>query len=71
MIQSLKCFFWKHDYEMDYKFSDNMQKIKCHHCNKKFAINHDLRAILPWDIDFEDMVKLLHEDKYSDYVSKK
>ena len=56
---------------MDYKFSDNMQKIKCRHCNKKFAINHDLRAILPWDSDFEDMVKIIHDDVYQDYISKK
>ena len=45
---SLNYFFHKNVVSVKY-LSDNVQLIKCLDCDKMFAINHDVRLILPWE----------------------
>ena len=54
---NIKCKIFGHKYKVEKQFKFNCQKLTCTRCNKKFAINHNLQIILPWDKEFE----MLHE----------
>ena len=72
MINKIKCFiqkikcsmpfslnhFWHKNVFVVRNLSDQSQLIQCRDCGKKFAINHDVEAILPWE-DVEPFYTLL------------
>ena len=43
----------RHDFVHMAALSDSSQKLGCKRCKKMFAINHSVRAILPWDYELE------------------
>jgi len=55
LIQKLKCAmpfsfsYFLHKPEIVRQLSPQSQLIKCQACGKLFAINHDVRVILPWE----------------------
>ena len=55
-------FFSKHDYRLVKKYDNNVQKLQCTKCNKYFGINHDVKAVLPWDNDLQDMMDLCYPE---------
>lgn len=55
MIQRVKCKipFSPHNFHhaplvVERQLYGNCQLIRCESCGKRFAINHSVRAILPW-----------------------
>ena len=64
-IQKLKCsvpfnftYFGHKNLTVVRRLSEQAQLIECPDCHRRFAINHDVRVILPW----ED-VRSFYEDK--------
>ena len=41
--------FWHKNVFVVRELSAQSQLIQCKDCGKKFAINHDVKAILPWE----------------------
>ena len=52
--------FGNHKYRLLKKFDNNVSKIECGRCKKQFGINHDVRAVLPWDKELEDMMNICY-----------
>ncbi len=63
-MKKLKCFLFGHKYAPDIWYDDNCQKIKCTRCDKRFGINHSVRAILEWDQELENTMKLIYPEKF-------
>ena len=63
LLKKIKCWVFGHQYRLEKKYSNNVQKLNCKRCGEKFGINHDVRAVLPWDQELEDLMKLIHPDK--------
>ena len=49
--------FWHGDLRIVRKLSKQSELIECLSCGRMFAINHDVRAILPWE-----SVRTFYED---------
>ena len=56
IIQKVKCsmpfslnHFWHKNVFVVRELSAQSQLIQCRDCGQKFAINHDVQAILPWE----------------------
>jgi hypothetical protein len=64
-LNKLKCKLFGHKYEPEIWFDYNVQKIRCRRCHKKFGINHDVQAIIPWDTELENVMKLCYPEKFS------
>ena len=60
-MKRIKCFFGKHSYYTIEKVTTNTEKLGCRNCDKHFAMNHDVMAVVPWDIDFDRLRALLKE----------
>lgn len=58
-MKRIKCFFGKHSFYIIEKMSINTDKIGCCNCGKQFAMNHDVKAIVPWDSDFDHAYAIL------------
>lgn len=56
-INKLICFLIHHKYEKHQPLSRDSDMIICNRCQSKWAMNHSLKIILPWDSDLEDMYK--------------
>ena len=54
--------FGKHNYRLVKKYDNNVQKLKCTKCNKYFGINHNVKAVLPWDNELQDMMDLCYPE---------
>jgi hypothetical protein len=53
----LKCkFLYKHDYILEKKYNEDILKLHCKKCQKKFGVNLSSSLIFAWD---EDMMFLL------------
>lgn len=57
-MKKVLCKILGHKYAIEKKYKFNCQKLTCTRCNSKFAINHNVEIILPWDKEFE----ALHEN---------
>jgi len=60
-MKRIKCFFGKHSFYTIEKVSTNTDKLGCHNCGKKFAINYNVNVAVPWDSDFDDLYELIKE----------
>jgi len=56
IIQKIRCSlpfslnrFWHKNIVVVRKLSDQSQLLRCQDCGKLFAINHNVRVILPWE----------------------
>jgi len=59
-MKKLKCWLFGHKYKVVIKYDDNVQKLTCTRCYRMFGINHQVRAILDWDIELENTMKLIY-----------
>lgn len=59
MIKRLKCKLGYHKYYTLIELSKWSRKLGCHNCNKCFAMNNDVRSVLPWDGEFETLYKMI------------
>lgn len=56
------CFFGLHQYRRIAgikKLSTTTELIICKRCRKLFAINHELKALLPWDDELKTAYELI------------
>lgn len=54
------CKIKHHDYFVIKRLSLSGYKLGCKRCPKQFAMNTDVRCVLPWDIEFENFYKDLN-----------
>lgn len=52
MLNDWLCFFIRHKYKLAQKLSPQVRRIGCIRCHKSFAMNDDIRSLLPWDAEF-------------------
>lgn len=50
--------FGKHKYYTIEEFSDDSRKVGCRICQKQWAMNDRLKALVGWDDDFEKLYSL-------------
>ena len=55
MLSDWICFFFGHKYKMVQKLSPQTRRVCCARCHKSFAMNDDVRSLLPWDYEFHNM----------------
>lgn len=56
-MKKLICLIFGHKYKLVKNLSYNCQKIKCKRCDKMFSINHNMKTILDWDYELEQLHK--------------
>jgi hypothetical protein len=66
ILDWIKCKLGYHDYLVVKNLSIRCQKISCSRCKKLWAVNHEMRAILPWDYELECLYKMLEEQVESE-----
>ena len=57
MIKRILCAIRGHLYVVEKRFTSYSRKVACTRCNRKWAMNDDVRAFLPWSIEFEEFHK--------------
>jgi hypothetical protein len=63
VARDIKCSILGHQYMIVKRYSKNVQKIACKRCHKVFGINHDVRAVLEWDDELDEMIKLCYPNQ--------
>lgn len=52
--------FYGHRYEVIETYDSVTRKLKCVDCERYFAMSDRHRAVLPWDADFESIVRMTY-----------
>jgi hypothetical protein len=55
MIERLMCAIFGHKYTVEKHLSHYARKIGCTRCNRKWAMNDQIKAFVEWDGEFEEM----------------
>ncbi len=55
MIRRLLCRLLGHRYVIVRRFSHTARKLRCLRCGEAFAMHDLLRALLPWDGEFDEL----------------
>ena len=68
MIKKVKHLFGRHDYYIIEESSYLCRKVGCRLCNKTFAMNDRVKALVEWDSDFDELYygwkESQHEEKF-------
>jgi hypothetical protein len=56
-LASLICAITQHRYVVEKRFTHYSRKIGCTRCGKQWAMNDDVRCLLPWDAELEVLYK--------------
>ena len=59
MLERIMCAVFGHKYVVQLVFSETSRKIGCTRCSKEWGMNDDVRAIIPWDKDLENLYKII------------
>lgn len=60
MIKKILCRIFKHNFKVIQTFKHvHVQRLRCQRCKKDFAINHNIKAMLPWDEELEELYRAL------------
>lgn len=55
---TLRCKLFGHSkYRIVQKFSGTSRRIRCLRCGKDFGMNDEVRAVIPWTGELEQMYK--------------
>ena len=46
------CLFFGHKYVLTQNLSEQSRRVACIRCGQMFAMNDDVRAVVPWDSEF-------------------
>ena len=60
-IDLLPFFLWPHEVEVVETYDQHHRKLKCIHCDRYFMMSDKEQAVLPWDDDFEEIIKALYD----------
>ena len=66
-VSRLICLFFGHKYVLTQKLSTQSRRLCCARCNRMFAMNDDVRAVVEWDADFHRLyekhgVKIIYQE---------
>ena len=59
MLSKWFCFFFGHKYMLAQELSAQSRRVTCARCTQSFAMNDDVRALVPWDAGFHKMYESL------------
>lgn len=59
MLGKIKCLFGYHKFGYVARLSRQTHMLACHRCRKRFAMNTDVRCVLEWDQELEDLYMML------------
>jgi hypothetical protein len=54
-MKKLLCWFFGHQYRLEKNLGFGCQKLRCKRCKAAFGINHQVKALLPWDSELEEL----------------
>jgi Prophage protein (DUF1660) len=54
-MKKLICFFFGHKYSLAQNLHAHSRRVYCTRCKCSFAMNDDVRSIVPWDAEFHKM----------------
>lgn len=57
LVAKVICFIFGHRYQVVQEFSDYSRRVVCPDCHGDWAMNDDVRIILPWDDGFADLYR--------------
>lgn len=57
-LHRLWCWIFGHDFYVLQKFSQHSRRVCCDRCGGDWAMNDNVRAIVPWSGEFEEMYRL-------------
>jgi len=49
------CFFFGHKYRLAQTLSEHSRRVCCTRCHQSFAMNDDVKVLIPWDACFHRM----------------
>jgi len=65
-MRKLMCMVLGHKYQIVERFTPAMRHIKCTRCGEHWGMNDDVRALVPWDEELEELgrdSKVLNREK--------
>lgn len=57
MFKRLICAITVHKYFLIKNLSERTRKIGCSRCRRAWAMNDEVRVVVPWDSDFDQLYK--------------
>lgn len=54
-MNDLLCFFFGHKYFVAQELKSYSRRMCCKRCSRSFAMNDDVRVLVPWDASFHKM----------------
>ena len=64
-FRNIRCSMVGHRYVLVRRYDSNVQKLTCTRCHKVFGINHQVKAIVEWDDELNEVIKLCYPDKFT------
>lgn len=58
-MKKILCFLLGHKYFLIRELTEQSRQIGCWRCKCKFGMNDDVRAVIPWDSELENMYKTI------------
>jgi hypothetical protein len=64
MFNKINCLLGKHKYKIIREISPTIRELKCINCGKEFAMNDNIKCILPLDNELKELNNCLLENRY-------
>lgn len=58
LLKRLWCWLSGHDYYVLQRFSSYSRRVCCDRCGGDWAMNDEVRAIIPWSKEIEDIYRV-------------
>lgn len=58
-IKSFLCLIFGHRYAEIIRLSDYTHLIGCVRCKRRWGMNTDVQALIPWDMELEDVHRVM------------
>lgn len=54
VMRKIICYVFGHKYKVLRRITNTIRELKCERCRKEFAMNDDVRCVLPLSIDLKE-----------------
>ena len=54
-MKKIWCWIVGHKVELVQRFSGHAERVRCIYCCGDFAVNHDVRLMIPWDEEVQEL----------------
>jgi hypothetical protein len=61
-VKRLICAIFGHRFVLVRELTPHSRRIACTRCKQHFGMNDDARAVIPWDIELENMYRVIGVD---------